>query len=100
MTELSRVVGNTMLRSNSNSAAGNDLIDAAEAIPNPRALSCACLPPGIACCDADPVRARHVLRKGLVPTKSKRGYVWCNNARVIYCSRYRAFPAVDRYSRV
>jgi predicted ATPase len=47
-------------------AAANDLIDAAEAIPNPWALSWACMTYGIACCDADPLRARDVLRKGLV----------------------------------
>jgi predicted ATPase len=47
-------------------AAANDLIDAAEAIPNPWALSWACMAYGIACCDADPLRTRDVLRKGLV----------------------------------
>jgi hypothetical protein len=47
-------------------AAANDLIDAAEGISNPWALSWACLAFGMACCDADPVRARDVLRKGLV----------------------------------
>jgi predicted ATPase len=47
-------------------AAANDLIDAAEAIPNPWALSWACLTYGIACCDANALRARDVLRKGLV----------------------------------
>jgi predicted ATPase len=46
-------------------AAANDLIDAAEAIPNPWALSWACMTYGITCCDADPLRARDVLRKGL-----------------------------------
>jgi hypothetical protein len=47
-------------------AAANDLIEAAEAIPNPWALSWACMTYGIACCDANPLRARDVLRKGLV----------------------------------
>ncbi len=47
-------------------AAANDLIDAAEAIPNPWALSWACMTYGITCCDYDPLRARDVLRKGLV----------------------------------
>jgi predicted ATPase len=47
-------------------AAANDLIDAAEAISNPWAFSWACMTYGIACCDADPRRARDVLRKGLV----------------------------------
>jgi predicted ATPase len=47
-------------------AAANELIEVAEAIPNPWALSWACLTYGIACLDADPLRARDVLRKGLV----------------------------------
>jgi hypothetical protein len=47
-------------------AAAKDLIDAAEAIPNPWARSWACLTYGMACCDADPLRARDALRKGLV----------------------------------
>jgi hypothetical protein len=47
-------------------AAANELIEAAEAIPNPWALSWACMTYGIACLDADPLRARDVLRKGLV----------------------------------
>jgi hypothetical protein len=44
-------------------AAANDLIDAAKTIPNPWALSWACMSYGIT---ADPLRARDVLRKGLV----------------------------------
>lgn len=47
-------------------AAATDLIDAAEAIPNPWARSWALLTYGIACCDADPLRARGALRRGLV----------------------------------
>jgi predicted ATPase len=46
-------------------AAANDLIEAAETIPNPWAFSWTCMTYGIACCDADPPRARDVLRKGL-----------------------------------
>jgi predicted ATPase len=46
-------------------AAAKDLIDAAEAIPNPWARSWALLTYGIACCDADPLRARDALRTGL-----------------------------------
>ena len=47
-------------------AVAKDLIDAADAIRNPWALSFALLAYGIACCDADPVRARDALRRGLV----------------------------------
>ena len=47
-------------------AVAKDLIDAADAVPNPWALSYALLTYGIACCDADPVRARDALRRGLV----------------------------------
>jgi hypothetical protein len=46
-------------------AAANDLIDATEAIPNPWAISWACMTYGIACLEADPLRARDVMRKGL-----------------------------------
>jgi predicted ATPase/class 3 adenylate cyclase len=46
-------------------AAANELLDAAEGIVNPWALSWACLAFGMACCDTDPLRARDVLRKGL-----------------------------------
>ena len=47
-------------------ATAKELIDAAEAITNPWAHSYALLTYGIACCDADPVRARDALRNGLV----------------------------------
>jgi tetratricopeptide (TPR) repeat protein len=47
-------------------AAAKNLINAAQAIPNPWARSYAFLTYGIAWCDADPVRARDALRRGLV----------------------------------
>ena len=47
-------------------AAANGLIEVAEALPNPWALSWACMTYGIACLEADPSRARDVLRKGLL----------------------------------
>jgi hypothetical protein len=43
-----------------------DLIDGADITPNPWALSFALLAYGMACCDADPVRAREALHRGLV----------------------------------
>jgi predicted ATPase len=46
--------------------AAKDLIDGADAIPNPWALSFALLTYGITCCDADPLRARDAMRRGLV----------------------------------
>ncbi len=47
-------------------AVAKELIDAADALPNPWARSYALLTYGIACCDADPVRAREAMRRGLV----------------------------------
>ena len=47
-------------------AAANGLIDAAEAIRNPWALSYALFAYGIAFIDADPARARDALHRGLV----------------------------------
>jgi predicted ATPase len=47
-------------------ATAKELIDAADAISNPWAHSYALLTYGIACCDADPVRARDALRNGLL----------------------------------
>jgi predicted ATPase len=47
-------------------AAANGLIDAAEATRNPYSLSLALFTYGMACCDADPLRARDALRRGLV----------------------------------
>jgi predicted ATPase/class 3 adenylate cyclase len=47
-------------------AAAKDVIDAAEAIPNPWARIWAFLIYGMACCDADPLGAGDALRKGLV----------------------------------
>jgi predicted ATPase len=47
-------------------ATAKELIDAADAISNPWAHSYALLTYGIACCDADPVRARDALRTGLL----------------------------------
>ena len=47
-------------------AAANGLIDAAEATHNPYALSQALLAYGTASCQADPVRARDALRRGMV----------------------------------
>jgi predicted ATPase/class 3 adenylate cyclase len=47
-------------------ATAKELINAADAISNPWAHSYALLTYGIACCDADPVRAREALRNGLV----------------------------------
>ena len=47
-------------------AAANGLIDAAEATHNPCALSFALFAYGFAFRDADPVRARDALRRGLV----------------------------------
>ncbi len=47
-------------------AAATDLIDAAEATRNPFAISFALQAYGLAFCDADPVRARDALRRGLV----------------------------------
>jgi predicted ATPase len=65
-------------------AAAKDLIDAADAIPNPWARSYACLTYGIACCDADPVRARDALRSGLVIAKeSGNGYNESHLANVL-----------------
>jgi predicted ATPase len=46
-------------------AIAKELIDTADAISNPWAHSYALLTYGIACCDADPVRARDALRNGL-----------------------------------
>jgi tetratricopeptide (TPR) repeat protein len=46
-------------------ATAKELIDTADAISNPWAHSYALLTYGIACCDADPVRARDALRNGL-----------------------------------
>jgi len=47
-------------------AVAKELIDAADALPNPWARSYALLTYGIACCDADPVQAREAMRRGLV----------------------------------
>jgi predicted ATPase len=47
-------------------AAAKHAIDAADAIPNPWARSWAFLIYGMACCDADPLRARDALLRGLV----------------------------------
>ncbi|PXW99580.1 ATP-binding protein [Mycolicibacterium moriokaense] len=46
-------------------AVANDLIDAAEAVANPWALSFVLLTYGIACIDVDPLRARGAMRRGL-----------------------------------
>jgi NAD(P)-dependent dehydrogenase (short-subunit alcohol dehydrogenase family) len=46
-------------------AAANELIDRADTIVNPWALSYALLAYGMASCDADPLRARDALRRGL-----------------------------------
>jgi predicted ATPase len=47
-------------------ATAKEMLDGADAISNPCARSYALLTYGIACCDADPVRARDALRDGLV----------------------------------
>jgi len=47
-------------------AVAKQLLDTADAIPNPWARSYASLMYGIAWCDADPVSAREALRRGLV----------------------------------
>ena len=47
-------------------ATAKELIEAADAITNPWAHSYALLTYGIACCDADPARARDALRNGLL----------------------------------
>ncbi len=46
--------------------AAKDVIDAAVVIPNPWARSWAFLIYGMACCDADPLRSRDAMRRGLV----------------------------------
>ncbi|MFY9922267.1 MAG: adenylate/guanylate cyclase domain-containing protein, partial [Mycobacterium sp.] len=46
-------------------AVAKQLVDAADAIPNPWARSYALLIYGMACCDADPLNAREALRRGL-----------------------------------
>jgi predicted ATPase len=46
-------------------AVAKDLIDAADAIANPWALSFVLMTYGMACGDADPVRARDAMRRGL-----------------------------------
>jgi predicted ATPase len=47
-------------------AVANDLIEAADASSNPWAHSYALLTYGIACCEADPLRAADAMRRGLV----------------------------------
>jgi predicted ATPase len=47
-------------------AVAKDLIDGAHAIANPLSLSYSLLTYGMAFCDADPLRAREALRRGLV----------------------------------
>jgi predicted ATPase/class 3 adenylate cyclase len=54
-------------------AAANGLIDAAEATRNPSVLSTALLAYGLACGDADPVRVRDALRRGLVIAQDSGG---------------------------
>ena len=46
-------------------AVAKNLVDSADAIPNPYARSFALLTYGMAFCDADPTRARDALRRGL-----------------------------------
>jgi tetratricopeptide (TPR) repeat protein len=46
-------------------AVAKQLVDAADAIPNPWARSYALLMYGIACCDTEPMSARDALRRGL-----------------------------------
>ena len=47
-------------------AVAKDLLDAIDAITNPWALSYVFLTYGMACCDADPLRARDAMRRGVV----------------------------------
>ena len=47
-------------------AVAKELVDTADAIPNPWARSYALLMYGMACCDADPLSAREALSRGLV----------------------------------
>ncbi len=54
-------------------AAANGLIDAAEATRNPSAVATALLAYGLACRDADPVRVRDALRRGLVIAQDSGG---------------------------
>jgi hypothetical protein len=46
-------------------AVADELIEKVDAIANPWAVSYALMMYGMACCDADPVRARDVLRRGV-----------------------------------
>jgi predicted ATPase/class 3 adenylate cyclase len=61
------VIALTMARSHDEAmAAANGLIEAAEDTHNPHVLSFTLLMYGLAWCDADPVRARDAMRRGLV----------------------------------
>ena len=67
LTRTALVIAKTMAGShNAAMAAAKGLIEAAEATRNPHVLSYTLLIYGLAHCDADPVRARDAMRRGLV----------------------------------